>query len=92
VHRNRRDLFWLRLLDARLNRFRHDGGMPPPTHFRPPRDWATLFASRDLRPAAIRWLGSPLERLVHHPVLWALTVPPAAERPRADGARGGRPG
>jgi SAM-dependent methyltransferase len=72
VYRNRRDLLWLRLLDPRVNRLRHEGRMPPPTNFRTREDWEGLFASRSLRPVTTRWLGGPPERLVHHPVLWVI--------------------
>ena len=72
VHRNRLDLFWLRRLDGRVNRLRHDGRMPPALAFRTPAEWEALFASRGLRAVATRWLGSRAERLIHHPRLWAL--------------------
>jgi SAM-dependent methyltransferase len=83
VHRNRLDLLWLRLLDARVNRFRHDGAMRPPTRFGAAGDWEALFASRGLRAVARRWLGSRAERLVHHPWLCVLTrdVAPGARPP-----------
>jgi len=73
VYRNRLDLFWLRLLDARVNRFRHGGRMRHATSFRAPADWEALFASRGLQAVARRWLGSRGERLVHHPWLCVLT-------------------
>ncbi|HEU4367192.1 MAG TPA: TIGR04283 family arsenosugar biosynthesis glycosyltransferase [Methylomirabilota bacterium] len=74
VHRNRLDLFWLRLLDGRVNRLRHDGRMAAPVAFRRPEEWDTLFASRGLRPVATRWLGSRWERLIHHPRLSVLDI------------------
>ena len=72
VYRNARDLFWLRALDVRVNRLRHDGQMLAPLAFRTPDGWEALFASRRLRTVATRWLGSRWERLLHHPHLWAL--------------------
>jgi SAM-dependent methyltransferase len=72
VYRSRSELFWLRLLDPRVNRRRHGGGMPPAASFHPAPEWEALFDSRGLRRLATRWLGSPLERLVHHPLLWVL--------------------
>ena len=74
VYRNGLDRFWLDLLDGRVNRFRHDGRMPPALDFRRPDDWRRLFEARGLRLVATRWLGSTLERIVHHPVLWAMDV------------------
>ena len=72
VYRNARDLFWLRTLDGRVNRLRHDGRMPVPLAFKTPEGWEALFASRGLHTVATRWLGSRWERLIHHPLLWAL--------------------
>jgi SAM-dependent methyltransferase len=72
VHRNRLDRFWLDLLDAPFNRLRHEGRMPLPLAFRRAEAWETLFASRGLALAATAWLGGRLERLVHHPRLFAL--------------------
>ena len=72
VYRNARDLFWLRALDGRVNRLRHDGQMLAPLAFRTPDGWEALFASRRLRTVGTRWLGSRWERLLHHPHLWAL--------------------
>jgi SAM-dependent methyltransferase len=72
VHRNRRDRFWLELLDGRINRHRHGGLMPVPRAFREPAAWETLFASRGLRVRERRWLGAWWERLVHHPLLFVL--------------------
>jgi SAM-dependent methyltransferase len=86
VSRNRVDRFWLRLLDARVNQFRHGGSMPPPTGFRAPPEWEALFVSRGLRVVGRRWLGSRAERLVHHPWLCVLARGPAAEA--ASGATG----
>lgn len=75
VHRSRLDRCWLRLLDARCNRLRHDGRMAAPVAFRTAAEWEALFVSRGLRLAAARWLGSRWERLVHHPRLYVLDVP-----------------
>ena len=75
VYRNRLDHFWLHTLDARFNRLRHAGRMAPPQAFRTSAEWEVLFASRNLRPVAARWLGSRLERLLHHPRLYVLDVP-----------------
>jgi SAM-dependent methyltransferase len=74
--RNRVDRFWLELLDARLNRFRHGGRMPAPGGFRSPAEWRALFGSRDCRIVATAWLGGRLERLVHHPLLYVLDAHP----------------
>ena len=74
VYRNRLDHFWLRALDPRFNRHRHAGRMPAPLAFRTDAEWKALFASRHLRPVAARWLGSHLERLIHHPRLYVLDV------------------
>jgi SAM-dependent methyltransferase len=75
VYRNRLDRFWLRALDRRFNRLRHTGRMPAPLAFRPSAAWEALFASRRLRLITARWLGSNLERLIHHPRLYVLDVP-----------------
>ncbi len=80
VYRNRRDRFWLELLDGRLNRLRHGGAMPPAVRFGSPREWRELFASRRLRAVETCWVGSWWERLVHHPLLFVLE---RAERERA---------
>ena len=72
VYRNRLDRFWLDLLDGRLNRYRHGGAMSVPLAFRRPDEWRALFASRGLRVTATEWLGSPLERLFHHALLYVL--------------------
>jgi SAM-dependent methyltransferase len=72
VYRNATDLFWLRTLDGRVNRLRHDGRMQTPLAFRTSEGWEALFTSRGLRTIATRWLGSRRERLIHHPHLWAL--------------------
>jgi SAM-dependent methyltransferase len=72
VYRNRRERFWLELLDGRVNRHRHGGAMPVPRAFRPPAGWEALFASRGLRVCERRWLGAWWERLVHHPLLFVL--------------------
>lgn len=72
VHRNRIDRFWLRALDGRFNRLRHGGRMAAPLAFRTPGEWEALFASRGLQLIATRWLGSRVERLIHHPRLYVL--------------------
>ena len=72
VYRNRRDRFWLDLLDGRLNGYRHGGAMPVPRAFRSPGAWTALFESRGLRAIETRRLGSWWERLVHHPLLFVL--------------------
>jgi SAM-dependent methyltransferase len=74
VYRNRLDRFWLRALDRRFNRLRHAGRMPAPLAFRRSAEWEALFASRRLRLITARWLGSRLERLIHHPRLYVLDV------------------
>ena len=77
VYRTRTERAWLHLLDGRVNRFRHGGAMRPALHVRRPEEWRRLFETRALSLVATRWLGSAVERLVHHPVLWALDVAPA---------------
>lgn len=72
IYRNRYERVCLDLLDARLNRHRHRGTMNVPLAFRRPDEWLALFVARGLRVAATSSLGSRLERLVHHPFLWAL--------------------
>jgi SAM-dependent methyltransferase len=79
VHRNPRDLTWLRLLDARVNRLRHGGRMAAPVRFRTSEEWDALFTARGLSCVARRWIGSRLERLVHHPRLYVLDVPAGRE-------------
>lgn len=74
VYRNRLDRFWLDLLDGRVNRFRHAGHMAPALAFRPAAAWHAAFTDRGLGVRATCWLGSRLERLVHHPVLFVLDV------------------
>lgn len=74
VYRNRRDRFWLEALDHRLNHYRHHGGMNIPVSFRRPEEWCRLFESRGLRTIATMWLGPWWERLVHHPLLFVLSV------------------
>ena len=74
VFRHRLDRFWLHLLDGRLNARRHGGAMNVPLAFRTPDAWRALFASRGLRLIEMRWLGSRWERLIHHPVLFALEI------------------
>jgi hypothetical protein len=74
VYRTRRERFWLALLDGRVNAFRHDGRMAPALDVRRPDEWRALFETRGLRVVATRWLGGALERLVHHPLLFALDV------------------
>jgi SAM-dependent methyltransferase len=77
VYRTRTEHFWLDVLDGRVNRFRHGGAMRPALHVRRPEDWRHLFETRSLSVVATRWLGSALERLVHHPVLWVLEPAPS---------------
>jgi SAM-dependent methyltransferase len=77
VCRTRTERFWLDLLDGPVNRFRHGGAMRPALHVRQPEEWHRLFETRALSVVAMRKLGSMVERLVHHPVLWALDVAPA---------------
>lgn len=72
VYRDRLERFWLDLLDGHLNRHRHGGRMTVPLAFRRPGEWRALFESRGLRVVATDWLGSRLERLVHHPLLYVL--------------------
>ena len=72
VYRNPRERFWLDLLDRRLNGYRHGGAMNVPLAFRRPEEWRALFESRGLRLIALEWLGSRLERLVHHPLLFVM--------------------
>ncbi|MGH7354250.1 MAG: class I SAM-dependent methyltransferase [Candidatus Rokuibacteriota bacterium] len=74
VYRNRLDRFWLDLLDGRVNRLRHGGRMPAPSAFRRPEEWRALFDSRGLEVVATAWLGGRLERLIHHPQLYAIDV------------------
>ncbi len=82
VYRTPIERFWLDLLDGRVNRFRHEGAMRPALHVRRPEEWRRLFETRALPVVATRWLGSVAERLVHHPILWALDVPARASEPR----------
>ncbi|HEV8438981.1 MAG TPA: class I SAM-dependent methyltransferase [Methylomirabilota bacterium] len=72
VYRNPRERFWLDLLDGRLNGYRHGGAMNVPRAFRRPEDWRSLFESRGLRLTALEWLGSRVERLIHHPLLFVM--------------------
>ena len=72
VYRNRLERFWLDVLDARLNRHRHDGRMPVPLAFKSAEEWQTLFESHGLAVVGIEWLGSCVERLFHHPLLFVL--------------------
>jgi len=74
VYRDCLERFWLDVLDGRLNRYRHDGRMTVPLVFRRPEDWRALFESRGLRVVATEWLGSRLERLVHHPLLFVVNT------------------
>jgi SAM-dependent methyltransferase len=74
VWRHGLDLFWLRVLDGRVNRLRHAGHMPAATRFRRSEEWSAIFGARRLECVASRWLGSRWERLFHHPRLWALDV------------------
>ena len=77
VYRTRGEHFWLALLDGRLNRLRHDGRMSVPLAFRRPEEWRRLFERRGLHVVETRWLGTALERLIHHPLLFVLDAPPA---------------
>jgi SAM-dependent methyltransferase len=72
VYRNSYERFWLDLLDGRLNGYRHGGAMGVPLAFRRPEEWRALFESRGLRLVARQWLGSRLERLIHHPLLFVM--------------------
>jgi hypothetical protein len=72
------------MLDHRLNRYRHHGGMNIPVSFRRPEDWRRLFESRGLRTIETAWLGPWGERLVHHPFLFVLSVPKNAWSPRLE--------
>jgi SAM-dependent methyltransferase len=74
VYRNRWERFWLDLLDHRLNRYRHNGGMSPPVAFKRPQEWGRLFDSRGLRTIETVWLGPWWERLIHHPLLFVLDI------------------
>src|SRR5918996_440402 len=74
VYRDRVERFWLDLLDGRFNRHRHGGRMNVPLSFRRPEEWRALFESRGLRVVATEWLGSRLERLVHHPLLFVVNT------------------
>jgi len=74
VYRTRRERFWLDLLDGRVNQCRHNGEMHPALHFRRPEEWRELWETHALSVTETRWLGSALERLVHHPLLWVLDV------------------
>ncbi len=78
TYRNRRERFWLGLLDGRLNGHRHGGRMNVPFAFRDPEGWRALFAARGLEAVATRWLGPWWERLVHHPLLFVLEKQPSA--------------
>jgi SAM-dependent methyltransferase len=82
VYRNRRERLWLDVLDHRLNRYRHQGGMSIPVTFRRPEEWRHVFESRRLRTIETAWLGPWWERLVHHPLLFVLSVPKDAWSPR----------
>jgi len=68
----RSERFWLDLLDARLNRHRHGGRMNAPGAFKSPEAWRTLFASHGLAVVGTEWIGSRLEHLVHHPLLFVM--------------------
>ena len=74
VYRDCLERFWLDLLDGRVNRYRHGGRMSVPFAFRRPEEWRALFESRGLRVVATEWLGSRLEQLVHHPVLFVVNT------------------
>jgi hypothetical protein len=74
VYRSRSERRWLDLLDGRFNGYRHGGRMSAALAFGRPEEWLALFAARGQRVAATRWIGWRLERLVHHPLLFALDV------------------
>jgi SAM-dependent methyltransferase len=74
VYRTAGERCWLDLLDGRLNRHRHRGRMAPALHFGRPEEWAARFARAGLDIAHTAWLGARWERLVHHPLLFALDV------------------
>jgi ubiquinone/menaquinone biosynthesis C-methylase UbiE len=76
VYRSRFERFWLELLDARLNRHRHGGRMNVPLAFKSPEEWRSLFESHGLAVVAMEWLGSRIERLVHHPLLFVMDKRP----------------
>ena len=46
----------------------------PARDFRHADQWRALFEARGLTVVATRWLGGALERLVHHPLLFALDI------------------
>jgi ubiquinone/menaquinone biosynthesis C-methylase UbiE len=73
VYKTRLQRFWLDLLDARLNRHRHGGAMHAPLAFRRPEEWQALFESRRLQIVAREWLGTWLERRIHHPLLFVMS-------------------
>ena len=92
VYRSRTERGWLDLLDGRLNGYRHGGRMSAALAFGRPEEWLAFFAARGLRVAAMRWIGWRLERLVHHPLLFALDVNVTAclgERPDGPPCRAG---
>jgi ubiquinone/menaquinone biosynthesis C-methylase UbiE len=72
VYRNSYERFCLDVLDGRLNGCRHDGTMNVPFAFRRPEEWRALFESRGLRLITMQWLGSRIERLIHHPLLFVM--------------------
>jgi len=72
VYRNSYERFCLDVLDGRLNGYRHDGTMNVPLAFRRPEEWRALFESRGLRLITMQWLGSRVERLIHHPLLFVM--------------------
>jgi ubiquinone/menaquinone biosynthesis C-methylase UbiE len=76
VYRNARERFWLHLIDGRLNAYRHRGLMNVPLAFRTPEQWRACFEAHHLRVRALQWLGSWVERLVHHPLLFVLDKRP----------------
>jgi SAM-dependent methyltransferase len=97
VFRNRRERFWLDLLDGRLNGYRHDGHMSIARAFNTAEEWQRLFASRGLRPVETRWIGPWWERVIHHPLLFVLDTPAVrggmrlVESRGPTGTRGGPP-
>jgi SAM-dependent methyltransferase len=76
VHRTPYERFWLYVLDAWLNAYRHGGGMAVPLTFRSPSEWRRSFQLLRLRVVSERWLGSWWERLVHQPVMFVLDRAP----------------
>ncbi len=53
-----------------------------PLAFKPPEEWLTLFKSHGLAVVTMEWLGSRVERLFHHPLLFVLDKSVAGEMVR----------